>query len=323
MKQCQYHDDSNANCDGEASSDGLCFWHSKLSDKSNLNLPVKLKEYITAGGQTRGICLKNCELAGVDLVNHGHHDGYDFSYADFYHANLQDAHLFNINLKNASLMKADLTGANINCAQLEGCNLLGTRLEHCKIDKIQCGKQLLQEKIAGAAKAQGKKTLMLDNLQQAEEIYRNLRKCCEKAGLFSRGGEFLKRELTMRRYQMPLYSTQRLLSKIVQLFSGYGEEPSRVVFFSLFVIFICAVLYFFFGIQFAGEYVQFTIQKTFSDNLIFFSECIYYSVVTFTTLGYGDFIPIGISRAFAAIEAFVGSFTIALFVVVFVKKMTR
>ncbi|MGK0441311.1 MAG: voltage-gated potassium channel Kch [Pseudohongiellaceae bacterium] len=50
----------------------------------------------------------------------------------------------------------------------------------------------------------------------------------------------------------------------------------------------------------------------------------YFSVVTFTTLGYGDLTPSsGVSRALAAIEAFAGSFTIALFVVVFVKKMTR
>ena len=52
-------------------------------------------------------------------------------------------------------------------------------------------------------------------------------------------------------------------------------------------------------------------------------EAIYYTLVTFTTLGYGDFTPVGLSRIFAAFEAFTGSFTLALFVVVFVKKMTR
>ncbi len=50
---------------------------------------------------------------------------------------------------------------------------------------------------------------------------------------------------------------------------------------------------------------------------------IYFSVVTFTTLGYGDISPLGFARFIAAFEAFMGSFTMALFVVVFVKKMTR
>jgi len=50
---------------------------------------------------------------------------------------------------------------------------------------------------------------------------------------------------------------------------------------------------------------------------------LYFSVVTFTTLGYGDIIPLGISRLFAGIEALLGGFILAIFVVVFVKKMTR
>jgi hypothetical protein len=73
----------------------------------------------------------------------------------------------------------------------------------------------------------------------------------------------------------------------------------------------------------AGEYQIFSVDNSLEDNISFFFECLYYSVVTFTTLGYGDFIPVGFSRLEAALEAFTGSFTIALFVVVFVKKMTR
>lgn len=38
----------------------------------------------------------------------------------------------------------------------------------------------------------------------------------------------------------------------------------------------------------------------------------YYSVVTFTTLGYGDYYPVGIGRALAAIEAFVGYVVLGL-----------
>ena len=60
-----------------------------------------------------------------------------------------------------------------------------------------------------------------------------------------------------------------------------------------------------------------------AENLNSFLTSLYFSVVTFTTLGYGDITPIGPSRLIAALEAFTGSFTIALFVVVFVKRMTR
>ncbi|WP_429223157.1 ion channel, partial [Aeromonas veronii] len=88
-------------------------------------------------------------------------------------------------------------------------------------------------------------------------------------------------------------------------------------------IFICSIFYFFCGLNFAGNYLIYRPEASFEENAIFLLECLYYSVVTFTTLGYGDFTPVGLSRIFAAFEAFTGSFTLALFVVVFVKKMTR
>lgn len=98
-------------------------------------------------------------------------------------------------------------------------------------------------------------------------------------------GRYIQRELTMRRLQLPLWSIQRFTSWIVDLFCGYGEAPMRVVLFSLLLIFICSIFYFFFGLNFQGEYL--------------------------------------IYQPGAAFEAFTGSFTLALFVVVFMKKMTR
>jgi hypothetical protein len=46
-------------------------------------------------------------------------------------------------------------------------------------------------------------------------------------------------------------------------------------------------------------------------------------VVTFTTLGNGDIHPVGYSHYLASAEALTGAFFMALFVVVFVRKMAR
>ena len=54
-----------------------------------------------------------------------------------------------------------------------------------------------------------------------------------------------------------------------------------------------------------------------------FLSCLYYSVISFTTIGYGDFMLMGISNSILAVEIFTVSFTIALLVVAFVKNMTR
>jgi len=127
----------------------------------------------------------------------------------------------------------------------------------------------------------------------------------------------------MRRYQMPLFSAERLLSKIFDLLCGYGERPKRVIVFSFLVIIFCSLLFFTVGIEFSGQPIIYQAGFSWSETLFNYLQCLYFSVVTFTTLGYGDYIPVGLSRVASALEAFTGSFTIALFVVVFVRKLTR
>ena len=301
----------------------FCYWHDKYIIKSSPNTAKKLEKYARNGGMMHGLSLKQANLQHINLVKAGSSRGFDLTGTDLYRANLQHAHLFNIVLIRASLMKADLSNANIHCAHLEECNLLGVKLKNTKIEHIRTGNMIIQERDAQQLVIEGEEKLAIEHFEQAEEVYRNLRKTCEYQGLFSLAGPYLRKELTMRRFQCPLFSSQRLFSKTVDLFCGYGEEPIRVVLFSLLLILMSSVLYYFSGLRFAGEFQVFSIHATLEENVIFFLECLYYSVVTFTTLGYGDFIPIGFSRLVAAIEAFTGSFTIALFVVVFVKKMTR
>lgn len=321
--RCQYDDPDGFVCESEANSSGFCYWHDKSMDKSGPTVKTALEAYVRNGGLLRGICLKRAELSGVDLVNHHHKTGHDLSYSDLYHADLTDAHLFNIKLDNASLMKADLRGANLNCASLVDTNLLGAKWSKAKIENISFGKKLIQEQQAHQCLKEKNISGACDYFEQSEEIYRDLRKHAEREGIFSLAGTFIQRELTMRRFQLPPMSTKRIASKMVDLFCGYGEDPWRIILLSILLIIICAVLYAVTGLNYNGDLVAFSMQQTMQTNVDVFFSCLYYSVVTFTTLGYGDFTPIGLSRALAAFEAFTGSFTIALFVVVFVKKMTR
>ncbi len=325
---CQYHDPNHSPqqpfcCKEEANHSGFCYWHDKAIDKTGDDVKEKLENHAKNGGLLRGIWLKRANLNNIDLVNHHKRNGYDFSYADFYHAELKGAHLFNINLNHASIMKADLRGANLNCANIQSTNLLGVKWQGCKFENIKIGKKVRQEVDSKQAMTLGNKQESNDYLQQAEEIYRDLRKHAEQEGIFTLSGFFIHKELTMRRLQLPRYSMNRTLSKLVDLFCGYGEAPLRIIGLSLLIIIICAVLYSFTGLNYQDNIHNIGSQHSFTENLSIFFSSLYFSVVTFTTLGYGDITPVNISRAIAAIEAFTGSFTLALFVVVFVKKMTR
>jgi hypothetical protein len=300
------------------------FWRDAKRDKSaEPELGPALEARARSGAPMHGFCLKRCQLVGLDLVHRGSHVGYDLSGSDFYRADLRGAHLFAINLRGASLMKADLRDANLHCADLRDANLLGVKLAGARLDNVHWDERVQQERQAIAARKAGQRQQMLDLLQEAEEIYRNLRINLEHAGLFDVAGRFFYREMVMRRLQMPRWSSHRLFSWMVDLFCGYGEQPLRVVLFSLGFMLFCALLYFLVGIHHAEVGLGFALEQDLPTNLIELGACMYFSVVTFTTLGYGDIAPLGLSRPLAAFEAFVGSFTMALFVVVFVKKMTR
>lgn len=300
------------------------FWLDATADKHQpADLCAALEQRARCGLPMTGFRLKNAELAGIDLVNHGGHSGFSLRDADLYRANLQNAHLFALDLRGSSLMKADLRQANLHCADLRDCNLLGVRLDNARLDNVIWDQQLLQERQGRERLRGGDTAAAIQLFQEAEETYRNLRLHLEQAGLFEQAGRFFHREMVMRRLQMPRYSGRRLLSWVVDLFSGYGEKPLNVVLFSLGLIGFCGLLYFLVGVRHGDLSLGLALERGLWANLADLLDCLYFSVVTFTTLGYGDISPHGLARPIAAFEAFVGSFTMALFVVVFVKKMTR
>ncbi|MCG7533577.1 ion channel [Pseudoalteromonas sp. OOF1S-7] len=320
---CQYESPDGHNCQEIDMGSGYCFWHDSKFDKSGLELTQKLERYAKRGGLLQGLELKRANLEGLNLVKFDHHEGYDLSYSNFYRANLQGAHLFNNTIKHASLMKADLRDANLHCCKLEDTNLLGMKLDKTRIDNLYLGDKLLQEKQAHEALKQQDLDEANDLFLQSEEIYRLLRKGAEQQGLFEMAGKYTYSELRMRHAQYPKFSKRRLVSSFVDMLCGYGEKPENVIRFSLGMIIACAICYFLFGINYNDGLIQFSSQASWSDNLSTLLNCIYFSVVTFTTLGYGDITPTGITRLVATVEAFTGSFSLALFVVVFVKRMTR
>jgi Uncharacterized low-complexity proteins len=317
---CTYVGPNGETCEDSVECDGVCYWHSK-SKKLEADLVARLEARAKSGRPMVGFSLRYANLEGLNLVRHGSKQGYHLVYSDLYRCNLTNAHLFNLDLTGSSLMKANLTMANLNCSCLLNTNLLGVKLKGVKLDNIEWDRFLRQE--TQAYETRGNRIAQIDYFEQAEEIYRNLRRTTESQGLFENAGRFFQREMIMRRYQLPRYGFTRFLSKMVDLFCGYGEEPVRVVSFSLIIILSFACIYFIAGVSDGGAIVEYAASASITENLLTFFQSLYFSVVTFTTLGYGDLSPVGITRAFAAIEAFVGSFTLALFVVVFVKKMTR
>lgn len=283
-----------------------------------------VKNLLTTRAQTNNpmnnFSLSNGDYSHINLVNRASKTGYKLHNADCYHSDFNHAHCFKLDLSGSSLMKADFSHANLHCANLTGCNLLGTNFNGAKLEHVIWGDTIIQEQLANKSSDLVEQH---DLYQQAEEVYRNLRLVSEKQGLFEMAGTFFQREMIMRRKQMPFWSFNRVISKNVDLFCGYGEQPMRVVLFTCAVLVSFTLMFFISGVSYAGDNISFEPTASFSENIRALSSCAYFSIVTFTTLGYGDITPTGFSRFLASVEALFGSFTLALFVVVFVKKMTR
>ncbi|MEA5387657.1 potassium channel family protein [Haloarculaceae archaeon H-GB11] len=110
----------------------------------------------------------------------------------------------------------------------------------------------------------------------------------------------------------------------------YGESPYRVLLTSLFVIVLFAVMFpLTGGIQEGrdGQDITYVIQNPevapmwWVGRVLF--KSLYFSVVTFATLGYGDIQPIGPwARFLAGIESLLGALLAALLVFVLARIVT-
>ena len=99
---------------------------------------------------------------------------------------------------------------------------------------------------------------------------------------------------------------------------GYGERVRGILISAAGVILGFAAYYAHHGIVETGAS---TATQRVVTHMVW--DCLYFSIVTFTTLGYGDFRPLGGIRLVAASEALIGAFLMALFVVAMARKFTR
>lgn len=315
---CKFKDTRGAGCGDFAYKDGLCYWHYNGEIKNDADLREKLEARAKTGAPMRYFKLRNASLQNLSLVNHGQRKGYDLSHADLYRADLRNAHLFMLDLSFSSLMKADLRGANLHATNFEHANLLGIRLDDAKLEGAEWGDIVRQERQADfEADPERRRQLY----SEAEEIYRLLARAMRKQDLESEIGKFFYRSMVVRRKQMPQPSLARFFSAAVDISCGYGEKPVRLALFSLLLIVCFAFIFALLGLTHDGTSIQMSRDLGFFDNLSAFLSACYFSIVTFTTLGYGDIAPLGLARLFAVVEAFSGSFIMALYVVVFVRKM--
>jgi len=325
-------------CKNEAIFESDFCWEHIKDKKSYRDNIIRL-----ADGKTsfEGVNLSRVDLGSMNFAH------LNLSGANLSRASMVDCNFFDSNLKNAELLGADLSNSDLTSADLAGsdltrCCLCGTRLWHANMENANLIEANLSRADLWNARLFNARFWRTDlssaisisknnfrhnvnnylstcrigekGIQSAEESYRNLKKYFLANGRYDDASWASFKEKTMEKALLKKKKNLAYIpSLIMDLLCGYGEKPQRIILSSFFVILFYAFLYLILNA------ITYSVLETYKMSL---GDYIYYSVITFTTVGYGDFIPKAslVSRILAASEGFVGTFMIGLFIFTLARK---
>jgi len=268
---------------------------------------LTLKGQIASGGQV--LKFDNSvvdDLTCTDL---------EYPLVEFSNSSVINIRVTDSNIAQWSFYRTNITG-KISNSRLSMINIIGggfnAILDNTFISKVEA--QHVNE-LSFLSTYQALKKVYADQGDDKNAIIYFLKeKDLEREALFN---NIFAQQINSR-FQLSWLKKNRLLLKAISIaihqyasswlnnvYWGYGRRPFRVIGCSLVMIFICALIYYFNQglLNMPSQQAEATLSDSF-----------YYSTITFTTLGYGDFTPKGFLRVVASFEALFGGMSIGFLV---------
>ena len=119
-----------------------------------------------------------------------------------------------------------------------------------------------------------------------------------------------------------------LTSSLTDALCGYGERPSHTFICIVFNILLFGLFYLLSGFAIGDKLIDLTVVKVAFPNIIeilkLYCHSVFFSVTTFSTVGYGNYVPVGaISSTLAAIQMLMGIFLTATWTGCIIRKIAR
>jgi uncharacterized protein YjbI with pentapeptide repeats len=287
-----------------------------------------------------GADLTGASLGGADLID-----------ADLRRADLIDADLRRADLSYADLRRADLTGADLASASLDHVRLYETSLEGISINEGTTATPPSRWELEADDAAEswlgwfdrkgfywlrflGRSASDQDDLQKAEQQYRRLERLYREADLSRDSALEIQQKHARRKRALAAGRWGEWLRKaFARWVLGYGLRIRPIIGMMLLIIGVWTLLYPVPGIadrSLADSPTETRIVKyeTVPPSLSMetfetLRRSLYFSTITFSTLGYADVAPVRWGRELATVESFVGALLMAYLVSVLSRRAIR
>jgi hypothetical protein len=284
-----------------------------------------------------GVTLEDGDFSGADVTGTDNISEACFDSANLTGTNFSHAELAGASFERARLSRAELLGANLTGTELYGALLsdarvnretsfwLGSSTERWE----QASSRLTIRVIRGIKNTLGRKQdsyCIYDpryrgsegepDLEKAVEVYGTLETLADQNSLSRLASEcFLgRKDVQLRQYWQDGEAGMVIRSVVPNIVARYGESASRVLGSGAFVIAVCGFAYYAFDL----------IERADPNSSVTLFESLYFSALTFTTLGYGDFTPSNSAgQVLAVAETSLGVILLAILVFVFGRRATR
>ena len=258
-----------------------------------------------------GANLEGAELSGADLSRANLEDA-NARRAGLGLTNLQDARLFSAHLEEATLTKANLANADARCAFLKGArireaDLRGADFTAADLRSADLSLSGLEGATFNNADLRDSRLRAVTEFESAGWIGTDIRDI-NFAGVYR-----LRRHIVDENYLWEFRKSGRLAALVYQVWkasSDCGRSLTRWCTWILLLILLFSWIYTMIGVDFGPgqDWVG----------------SLYYSVVTLTTLGYGDIVPITpVARLMAMLQVSLGYLMLGGLLSIFANKMAR
>ena len=297
--------------------------------------------------------LSEAELYGADLSDANLHradlsgaylDGADLSGADLGDADLSEADLDGADLSGANLQQATVVDVNLFDADLTRVRPYQARIEAVQVNDStefhadpseyarwwqregsflaappRCGYDPTVKQPDDAADTDQEELLSkaADTYRQFEELARRNAQPALQSSMF-----VLRQDMQRKRYWTRGQYGQWFANRVFRTVFKHGESFARILLTATALVLLFALTYWQFDLIVTNPEAA-TQAREFIDNPF---DAIYFSTLTFTTLGLGDFQPAATSefgRMFVLFEATLGAILIATFVFVLGRRAAR